>query len=272
MTGNRYTGRAKRPAPEPKFGRMLLVSLALHLFVLVLFTGLPSSTDPLRRPVYYVDLSRLPVADPQAGRPDARPKEDVKKSTPAAKPTAVKIPTTDPQPKPAPKPSPTAKAKPTPVKTGPSDADIAKKMAEMRVRQQQQDERQALKDKLAALAAADTRGADAGPVAPLGMPEAKGKEAGVSQLTWLQAYLKAQWSLSRYQVRRADLEATVRLVYNDKGRMIDLKFTKESGDGVFDDSVRAAVLKASQLEFTPPVSRWEVDVVFNLKELLNEKR
>jgi colicin import membrane protein len=53
------------------FGRMLVLSLAAHALVVVLFSGLlvpPVTRDD--RPVYYVDLINLPVARPQAGRPD----------------------------------------------------------------------------------------------------------------------------------------------------------------------------------------------------------
>jgi TonB family protein len=50
---------------------MLVLSLAAHALVVVLFSGLlvpPVTRD--ERPVYYVDLVNLPVAKPQAGRPD----------------------------------------------------------------------------------------------------------------------------------------------------------------------------------------------------------
>jgi colicin import membrane protein len=269
MTGNRYTGRARRPAPEPKFGRMLLISMALHLLVLGLFTGLPSSIDPVRRPVYYVDLTRLPVADPQAGRPDARPKEVVKKPTPAAKPATVKKPTADVRPKPTAKPVTTTPPKPTAVKPGISEADISKKLAKMREEQERKDEIQALKDKLAALAATDTRGEDAAPVAPLGMPDARGDEAGVSTEVWLQAYLKEMWRLSRYQVSNLDLWCKVQIDFSADGRLLNFKFLRESGDVLFDDSVRTAVLKVDKLERAPG-KFWQVEVVFNLKDLIKK--
>ena len=60
---------------EPKIGRMLLVSLGLHLLFFLIFSGVlvfNDERDP--RPVYYVDLTQSPVERPQAGRPDARPK------------------------------------------------------------------------------------------------------------------------------------------------------------------------------------------------------
>ncbi|NIQ94810.1 MAG: TonB C-terminal domain-containing protein, partial [Desulfuromonadales bacterium] len=47
-------------------------------------------------------------------------------------------------------------------------------------------------------------------------------------------------------------------------RLVDYKFLEKSGDRLFDESVKAAVLKSRELPKPPPVARWEVDVVFNL--------
>ena len=83
---------------DPKFGRLLLVSLVVHGLIWAAFTGdwFGSSTRP-KPPVYYVDLIHKPVLNPQAGRPDPRPSKKqqaapVKKSvaTPVAPKAATK--------------------------------------------------------------------------------------------------------------------------------------------------------------------------------------
>ncbi len=52
-----------------------------------------------------------------------------------------------------------------------------------------------------------------------------------------------------------------------RGHCCDYQILSPSGDAVFDDSVRTAILKAKQLPFRPE-RRLEIDVEFNLKDLL----
>ncbi len=257
MTGNRFIRRGVASDLEPKLGRAFLISFGLHFLIFLLFSGLilPHFGRD-RRPVYYVDLVNLPVERPQAGRPDASPKKSVKKK--AAKKSSSVVE----------KSAPVAVSKKTTDKSGPSDADISARIAAMQKKKQSRQEIEELKQRLAALATADTRGEDAVPAAPIGMPDGTGDQVGPSYLAWLQAYLKQQWALSEYQVTRLDLEAEVRIVYDANGRMTDFKFLEKSGDRIFDDSVKSAILKSRELPKPPPVSRWEVDVVFNLKDLL----
>lgn len=136
-------------------------------------------------------------------------------------------------------------------------------------------ERDALKEKIAALASADTRsGSGSGTAssgassAPLGMPDGTGDQAGVSQELWLQERLKKNWSLSKYQVIRRDIEARVRITYNAEGRLTGKQFLKPSGDSTFDDSISRAILKSQILEFKPG-RKLEVVVIFNLKDLMD---
>jgi TonB family protein len=99
------------------------------------------------------------------------------------------------------------------------------------------------------------------------MPEGKGTEAGSEETACIQAHLKKNWSLSKYQVVRQDLEANVLLTYDAQGNLIDYKFQQKSGDLTFDESVKKAILKAKELPFEPD-RRLMIDVVFNLKDLL----
>jgi hypothetical protein len=99
------------------------------------------------------------------------------------------------------------------------------------------------------------------------MPDGQGDEAGASYQAWLQTFFKAQWNLSRYQVSRRDLEARVRVTYSADGRLITYQFLDESGDRVFDDSVRSAILRERNLPFELE-RRSDFTIVFNLKDLL----
>ena len=258
MTGNRFIRRGVASDLEPKLGRAFLISFGLHFLIFLLFSGLilPHFGRD-RRPVYYVDLVNLPVERPQAGRPDAAPKKSVKKKAAKKSSSVVK------------KSSSVSVSQKGPVKSGPSDADINAKIAAMQQKKQSRQEIEDLKQKLAALATADTRGEDAAPDAPIGMPEGTGDEVGIDQMLWLQAYLRDKWALSEYQVTRLDLEAKVLIEYDQKGRLIDFRFLEKSPDEVFNNSVKSAILKSQQLPLPEPVPYRKVEVEFNLKDLLD---
>jgi outer membrane biosynthesis protein TonB len=253
---------------------MIAVSFVVHLAILALLSGalIPRLAKP-PRPVYIVDLVNLPVRDPQAGRPDARPQQESKKpkpeppaAKPEPKPEAVKLPpkpAAKPEPKPQPKPAtkPTPKPEPKPAVSKTEERQVSSAIEDLRRKQ----EMQALKEKLAAMTSKDTRNVDSN--VPVGMPDGKGTQAGVSYDVWLHEFLKQAWSLSKYQVARTDLSATVRLSFDAQGRLIDYRFIDESGDPRFDDSVKRAILQLKELP-EPTGSRMDKEVVFNLKDLL----
>ncbi|MEZ4601694.1 MAG: TonB C-terminal domain-containing protein [Syntrophotaleaceae bacterium] len=306
---------------EPNFARFALLSLVLHLATALFFSGVLKPRPVLEhRPVYFVDLSKMPVANPRAGRPDGAEKPDGKPAAPkpaaTAAPKAAAPPQNVPPQKPAvskpekpaskahpdkavaaPKPkaekataataktgkTASEKPKPTAQKTaGNSKADVEKSYQETLgaiQALQAKAEREAIKERLAALASMDTRntggsggtgGRNAGGTGevPLGMPDGTGNEAGVSQELWLQTFLKQNWSFSKYQASRRDLEATTRIIYGADGKLISYEFLKKSGDSNFDDSVTKAILKEKQLPFSPK-RQVNVEVVFNLKDLMD---
>ena len=298
MVDNRFQRHSADFHPEPKIGRIFLVSLGLHLLVVLIFSGTFSQhSSPPKRPVYYVDLTQLPVANPRAGRPDGQsgtPKK-VKKAAPKAPAATKKVTKTVKKAAPAAPAKKTAKrntvnaAKKAPVakkttktqaaaksaatskkSSAASEADYQAAMSTVdKIRRKR--EMAALKDKLAALASADSRpgsAASGGSSAPLGMPDGTGDQAGVSQELWLQERLKKNWSLSKYQVIRRDIEARVRITYDADGHLTGKQFLKPSGDNTFDDSITRAILKSRQLEFKPG-RKLEVVVIFNLKELMD---
>lgn len=262
--------------PEQGLRRTIVFSLLLHLLVLALFAGdfLPRRKID-ERPVYVVDLLNLPVKDPQAGRPDAarepqktpekNPEPPAAAAVPEKVPEPVKLPPKTPEP---PKPEPVKPVKkpevvkPVPAnETGASDSVTARIEA---LRREQ--ERNELKEKLAALGNKDSRGR--GTDAPLGMPDGKGSEVGIEQQLWLKEFLKQAWALSKYQVSRRDLEALVVLEFDAAGRLANYRFQKKSGDDRFDDSVRKAVLKLNEITLPiPPGKRVEQEAKFNLADL-----
>lgn len=287
MVDNRFQRHSADFHSEPKIGRFLLLSLILHVVVMLIFSGTFSRhSSPPKRPVYYVDLTKLPVANPRAGRPDGQsgaPKapaatkkvaKTVKKAAPPAKKTAkrsaAKTAKKAPVAKKSTKTKTAAKHAATSDKASASEVDYQAAMSAVeKIRRKQ--EMAALKNKLAALASADSRtGATTGGAssAPLGMPGGTGDQAGVSQELWLQERLKKNWSLSKYQVIRRDLEARVRITYNAEGHLTGKQFLKPSGDKTFDDSITRAILKSRQLEFKPG-RKLEVVVIFNLKDLMD---
>ncbi len=305
MVENLYQRHNADLHSDPKIGRYFLFSLVLHLVVVLVFSGVFISR-PVRehRPVYFVDLSQLPVANPRAGRPDGSLQAGSKAAGPKpAAPAPAKAATPTPSKVAAPAPKPAQPEKPAAVKPSVSKTEQVKKpdssaatrsnktasgkatteksyqqtlkaMEAMREKVRRQHEINTLKEKIAALGASDTRdgagggsgsGGGSGDV-PLGMPDGKGTEAGVSQELWLQTWLKENWSFSRYQASRRDLAATTRITYDAEGNLVGYQFLKKSGDSNFDDSVTKAILKGRQLAFKPG-RRFEVDVEFNLKDL-----
>lgn len=275
MTGNRFIRHPGNLSPEPKLGRMLGVSLALHLVLVLVFAGelMPRGKRD-SRPVYVVDLINLPVANPQAGRPDAT--LQTKQVQPVVEPAPAPKPKPAPQPQPAPAPKPVAKAKPqskptpqpkpapAPAKPTPPKVDYQDTLSAID-RLKRQKEIEQLKQTLAGLQNQDTRGA--APIkAPLGETTGSGSEAGVGRQSWLQEYYKQAWSLSKYQVSRLDLATTVQVVFDARGYLRDYRMLNKSGDQRFDDSVTQAVRSLERLP-QEPGQQVEYTLHFNLKDL-----
>jgi hypothetical protein len=260
MTGvHRGTQRSGVHA-DPLAGRLLvayLVSLVLHALLLFGMTGgwLKSASRPDPAPVYYVDLVHKPVLNPQAGRPEPRAAQPVPPAPGAAPPRA-------PPPKPRARVTPGAAAK---VPAKPADSHVSDALQKLR-------DEQALQQRLAALRQSQAVPADI----PVGLPDAKGSEAGVTTLVYVQATIQQNWALSPYLLsdpaKMARIEAWVRLSYSRSGRLERFSFEKESGDPQFDESIKRALVKSQQLPNALPERLEDVRVVFNLKALAEARR
>lgn len=286
MREDRQQIPAARLPTEPKLGRLVVVSLVLHLaIVLVMSGGWLGSARREDKPVYYVDLVHKPVANPQAGRPEPRPQpkpapvKEAPPSKPAPKPETKPAPKpeTKPEPKPAPKPAaevvrPTKPPEPAP-QPAPRADNLQQRLAEMRESQQRQAEIDALKERLARLKENPAAAAVPAEV-PVGMPDGSGDEVGVSTLAYIQEVIKQNWALSPYlldQSRLANIEARVSLLYGTDGILKSFRVIEGSGDSQFDESIKKAILKSKDLQQTIPKSE-ELIVVFNLKEMANRQR
>ena len=269
---------------DPKFGRLLLVSLLVHGLVWVAFTVdlFGTKTRP-KPPVYYVDLIHKPVLNPQAGRPDPRPAKKPKaaevkrtiqtappaaqkKAKPAVKPLVKPVQTSKLKPKPKPKPV----AKPAVKSDTRNEQQVKSALDEIRERQARQSERDAIKDKIAKLSAgAATVAADV----PVGMPDGTGDEVGISTVAFVQAFIQQNWALSPYlldQSRLRDFEAKATLTYAESGKMIRYRINTPSGNQQFDDSLKRAITKSKQLP-QPLPKQLDLLVTFNLKEMARGK-
>lgn len=263
---------------DPKFGRLLLLSLIVHGLIWVAFSGswFGTSSRP-KPPVYIVDLVHKPVLNPQAGRPDPRPAKKpkaavVKRTVPAAIPKAAKKPA-KPAVKPLVKSTKAVKPKPVPkpvVKPKPQkDKRVQSALDEIRERQARKAERDALKDKLARLrdsvGAAATIPADV----PVGTLDGTGDEVGISTLLFVQAFIQENWALSPYlldQSRIANLEAKATLRYSKAGKLVSYRVDHLSGNKQFDDSLKRAIIKSQQLPQALPKDL-DLVVIFNLKDM-----
>ncbi len=264
---------------DPKFGRLLLVSLLVHGLVWVSFSfDLLGTNSRPKPPIYYVDLIHKPVLNPQAGRPDPRPAkkpqpEAVKRTVQTTAPAVKKTP--KPVVKPLVKPVQTSKPKPVPkpvAKDTRNEKQVKSALDDIRDRQERQAERDALKEKLAKLrgsAGAATVAADV----PVGMPDGTGDEVGVAALAFVQAFIQQNWALSPYlldQSRVRDLEAKASLTYSAAGEMIRYRINTPSGNQQFDDSLKRAITKSKQLP-QPLPKQLDLLVTFNLKEMARGK-
>lgn len=276
---------------DPKFGRLLLVSLLVHGLVwLALGTDWSDSSRRPKPPVYVIDLVHKPVLNPQAGRPEpraAKAPQPVGASPAPAVPAVVAEPVKPPvaAPKVPPKPEAVAitpqkpKALPAPPAPTRPQVEVRKEqqlqsaLDELRTRQERQSERDALKDRIDQLR--QSAGAAVIPDdVPIGMPDGQGNEVGISALAFVQEEIRQNWALSPYlldQSRLANLEARALLSYSASGELVRYRLTAPSGNAQFDDSLKKAIIKSKRLS-QPLPKELELDVLFNLKDMASVRR
>jgi len=110
------------------------------------------------------------------------------------------------------------------------------------------------------------------PDAPVGMPDGRGTEAGVSASAHVQEFIRQNWSFPPH-LAVGSPEAEVKVVYNAAGTRVGrVQWVRRSGNKLFDDSLEIALAKSRQLPhpFPQPFPpSMEFTIVFNLKEMLD---
>jgi colicin import membrane protein len=240
----------------PGPGGMFALSFVCHLvvFFLILWSNAALVFHPAEEPVTYVDMVTLPVASPQAGTP--APAEE-KIAGPPAAPAPVRPPAATmalPAAKPKTKPSlpakgKTAKPQPAPVEDG---REFEERMAKI--------ERQAEDKRLADVMAHLKKG---GGSKAVGMPGAKGTQAGSDYSAYIQSRLKDAFR-DVIASQTGAPQTLVRITIGTDGRITGYRVEKKSGDPVFDDAVSRAVTLAGRY-FKPPPGGVPFERVFRFK-------
>ncbi|MBW6511632.1 MAG: TonB C-terminal domain-containing protein [Desulfuromonadaceae bacterium] len=254
------------------FGRMLLVSLGLHLLVFLVFgnNSFFPRVAPLQN-IYHVDLLTLPAPKPpgpvvsKAEPPQAAPAvveptpqkvppkpvvEPLPLPPPPAKPVARKVPV---------KPAPPAVTLPTtPPRPSERDLSAVAKRIEALQQQQAQDDIAVIRDKLAQL--------KAGLDAPVATPESGGQDGGAELVAKVRAYLTENWTFSPYQLKGNESDANFLVKYNAAGELINFNLVASSGSAIFDQSAKSAILKSKKLPF-PLEGPQEFDVFFEVETI-----
>ena len=147
-------------------------------------------------------------------------------------------------------------------------------MAAIKAKLEKQKAEQARKDRIAKLKAAAEREATQveSPIAdaPVGMPDGKGDEAGVSAIAFIRELIQANWKYSPYLSAVRNPEAKVRLFYSADGELQRYEFIEKSGVQAFDESLTRAILQSKSLGQPLPDTE-PITVTFNLKEMLDRR-
>ena len=233
---------------------MFALSLVCHLaiFAFILWSNAPPVFHPAEEPVTYVDVVTLPVASPQAGTP--APAEEAPPKAPAApapaRPPAAAMALPAAKPK-AKLPAPVkgkAEKPPAPVEDGKEFRERLEKI-ERRAEEKRQSE---------VLARLRKGGGKA-----VGMPGAKGTQAGSDYSAYIQSRLKDAFK-DVIASQTSAPQVLVRITIGTDGRITNYRVEKKSGDPVFDDAVSRAVTLAGRY-FKPPPGGVPFERVFRFK-------
>ncbi len=141
-------------------------------------------------------------------------------------------------------------------------------LAEQRRRAEDERARQERLDALRAAARAEAEAPES-PIAnaPVGMPDGRGNEEGVSASAYVQEFIRRNWTFPR-ALATGNPEAVVRVTYNAAGNRTAFSWVSRSGHAAFDESLVRALTLSRQLP-QPLPQTMEFTITFNLKEMLN---
>lgn len=151
------------------------------------------------------------------------------------------------------------------------EAERQRRLDEIAAQRQRTDDEQARQERLDALRAAARAQSQQLespiPDAPVGMPDGRGTEAGVSPSAFVQTFIRQNWTFARHQAI-GNPEAEVYLVYNAAGTLLEHRFIRRSGHTAFDESLIRALTLSRQLP-QPLPQTMHFTIIFNLKEMLD---
>ena len=234
----RQRGKSRYPGPGGMFALSFLIHLAIFFFIA--WSQALTAFRPDETPVTYVDMVTLPVASPQSGTPAPAEKGESEPQA-AASPPAPAPPAAMPLPqqKPQAKGKAQEQAPEKPVKAAPDEGrEFSERMAKLE--RQAEERRQA--EVLERLKSKGGR---------VGMPGAKGSEAGSDYSSYLHSRLKdAFGQVMVSQTKSPQVIASITV--GPDGRISEYKVEKQSGDPLFDDAVARAVTIAGRSLVPPP--------------------
>jgi colicin import membrane protein len=247
--------RPARPQRENgALGVMVCWSAVAHLavFLFVLTFHFPSRYK--EAPTYYVELTNLPVASPQAGMPTGTPGETKAAPAPQQPPPPAPREMTLPA-KPAGKSAAKAKTAPAPKKT--EESETTQEFEERLARLQKAADARHTSN---AIEAMRKRGAGRGPA---GMPGATGTEAGSDYASYIKSRLEEEF-LATIAYQSSNPELVLKLTIGPNGRIQQRQVIKSSRDRLFEDSVFRTIVKAEK-NFRPPPGGgpFEIEVKFS---------
>jgi len=141
------------------------------------------------------------------------------------------------------------------------------RLAELAAQRQREDDERERQARLDALRSAARTPQSPIPDAPVGMPDGRGSEAGVSASAYVQEFIRQNWTFPR-ALATGNPEAVVRVTYNAAGTRISFSWVSRSGHATFDESLVRALTRSQQLP-QPLPQTMEFIITFNLKEMLD---
>jgi len=229
---------------------MFTLSFICHLgiFSLIIWFNQASVLRPSEEQVTYVDMVTLPVASPQAGTPAPAAETSAPPAAPVTPPAAAMV---VPQAKPKVKlPAPAKGKSATPAA---EEKALDERLAKL--------ERQAEERRQADVLARLRKGSGANKT--VGMPGAKGTQAGSDYGAYLQSRLKDAFR-DVIAAQTGAPQTLVRITVGTDGRISNYRVEKKSGDPVFDEAVSRAVTLAGR-NFKPPPGGVPFERVFRFK-------
>jgi len=226
-------------------GVCFVASTVIHLtvFLLLIWWGRLFPSQSAFHETYYVDIVNLPTADPQAGTPSQKGREEVAAPPPAApQPMTVPLPAKIPPPKIVKTINKPTKSTTT-KESAETESAFASRMEKLKRTSEARREESDFEKSLSKVKGASSSKA--------GMPGGSGVAAGSSYPDFIKSRLEDALKVtSSYSSKNP--EVLVRLTITAEGKLSGRKIERSSGDALFEMAVRRAIDLASEKFVAPP--------------------